>query len=194
MVKRLHSPWPVALEPPRRSCQGRSITHCVGGITRNGPQGVLRVCRRLKSPTRLPKPSSLTTLAKVLMGAEETTSGSWHCRENCCCTGLGRNVSSDSKKGRRSRTVRLRSLKLNRRRLPRRGCSYIYLLRAMAQDRVKAHQGHPGRHGHGAVDWCCADRAVVSQGQALPTVVADHRSGSGPFLHSRWNPFQRLGR
>jgi hypothetical protein len=105
----------------------------------------------------------------VLMGAEETTSRSWHCRENCCCTGLGRNVSSVSKKGRRFRTVRLQSLKLNRRRLPRGGCSYIYLLRAMAQDRVKAHQGHPGRHGHGAVDRCCADRAAVSEGQALPT-------------------------
>ena len=34
--------------------------------------------------------------------------------------------------------------------------------------------------GNGAVGRGCADRAVAGSGQAIPTVVADHRSGSGP--------------
>jgi hypothetical protein len=46
--------------------------------------------------------------------------------------------------------------------------------------------------GRGAVGRCCADRAAVGSGQALPKGIADHRSGSGPFEYSRWNPFQRL--
>jgi len=60
--------------------------------------------------------------------------------------------------------------------------------------RGKAHQEHPGRYGHGAVDRWCADRAAISKGQAWLMGGADHRSGSGPFLHSRWNPFQQLWR
>ena len=56
---------------------------------------------------------------------------------------------------------------------------------------AKAHQATQV-WGRGAVGRGCADRAVADSGQALPAGVADHRSGSGPFLHARWNPFQRL--
>jgi hypothetical protein len=55
----------------------------------------------------------------------------------------------------------------------------------------KAHQATQV-WGRGAVGRGCTDRAVAGSGQALPAGIADHRSRFGPFLHSRWNPFQRL--
>ena len=36
--------------------------------------------------------------------------------------------------------------------------------------------------GHRAVGWGSADRADAGSGQALPAGIADHRSGSGPWV------------